>query len=98
MITQTRGKLAFPIADPGQQSLKNITQLVHVFRVLVHPNTTAQFSPPLPDKPSIAVLPFQNTSGDPVQDYFSNGMVEEVITALGRIRWLFVIAKFDLHL
>ncbi|HEY8874138.1 MAG TPA: CadC-family transcriptional regulator [Stellaceae bacterium] len=48
---------------------------------------------PLPDKPSIAVLPFQNISGDPEQEYFADGMVEEIITALSRIRWLFVIAR-----
>jgi len=48
---------------------------------------------PLPDKPSIAVLPFQNMSGDPEQEYFADGMVEEIITALSRIRWLFVIAR-----
>ena len=47
---------------------------------------------PLPDKPSIAVLPFANMSGDPEQEYFADGMVEEIITALSRIRWLFVIA------
>src|SRR5207249_1829205 len=47
----------------------------------------------LPDKPSIAVLPFQNISGDPEQEYFADGMVEEIITALSRIRWLFVIAR-----
>jgi TolB-like protein len=51
------------------------------------------FPPPLPDKPSIAVLPFQNMSGDPEQEYFVDGMVEEIITALSRIRWLFVIAR-----
>ena len=49
--------------------------------------------PPLPDKPSIAVLPFQNMSGDPEQEYFADGMVEEIITALSRFRWLFVIAR-----
>ncbi|HYC12986.1 MAG TPA: tetratricopeptide repeat protein, partial [Stellaceae bacterium] len=48
---------------------------------------------PLPDKPSIAVLPFQNLSGDPDQDYFADGMVEDIITALSRMRWLFVIAR-----
>jgi DNA-binding winged helix-turn-helix (wHTH) protein len=53
---------------------------------------------PLPDKPSIAVLPFQNLSGGPDQEYFADGMVEEIITALSRIRWLFVIAQFELHL
>jgi adenylate cyclase len=58
-----------------------------------HPPTTSQVLPPLPDRPSIAVLPFQNLSGDPEQDYFADGMVEEIITALSRIRWLFVIAR-----
>ena len=48
---------------------------------------------PLPDKPSIAVLPFANMSGDPEQEYFADGIVEEIITALSRIRWLFVIAR-----
>src|SRR5207253_10409344 len=54
------------------------------------PETTALA---LPDKPSIAVLPFQNMSGDPGQEYFVDGMVEEIITALSRIRWMFVIAR-----
>jgi adenylate cyclase len=49
--------------------------------------------PPLPDKPSLAVLPFQNMSDDPEQEYFADGVVEEIITALSRIRWLFVIAR-----
>ena len=64
------------------------------------PSTTAeadeaQFrtTPLLPDKPSIAVLPFQNLSGDPEQEYFADGMVEDIITALSRLRWLFVIAR-----
>src|SRR4051794_15840895 len=62
----------------------------------VAPAMTLQSSPtalPLPDKPSIAVLPFENMSGDPEQEYFADGMVEEIITALSRIRWLFVIAR-----
>ena len=50
-------------------------------------------APALPDKPSIAVLPFENLSGDPEQGYFADGIVEEIITALSRIRWLFVIAR-----
>src|SRR5262249_29243066 len=49
--------------------------------------------PPLPDKPSIAVLPFQNMSDDPLQEYFTDGMVEDIITALSHIRWLFVLAR-----
>jgi len=55
--------------------------------------SSAKLSLALPDKPSIAVLPFQNMSGDPDQEYFADGMVEEIITALSRIRWLFVIAR-----
>ena len=57
------------------------------------PRATPAASLPLPDKPSIAVLPFANLSGDPEQEYFVDGMVEEIITALSRIRWLFVIAR-----
>jgi adenylate cyclase len=59
----------------------------------VQVGAAAPAGPPLPDKPSIAVLPFANLSGDPEQEYFADGMVEEIITALSRIRWLFVIAR-----
>src|SRR5262245_44509743 len=91
---QVRGKVEVEFADLGEQNLKNIAQPVRVYRVQVNkPATTAPASLPLPDKPSIAVLPFQNMSGDPEQEYFADGMVEEVITALSRIRWLFVIAR-----
>ncbi len=93
VLTQTRGKLDFPVADLGEQALKNIAQPVHVFRVLAEQKAMPEPSLPLPDKPSIAVLPFQNISGDPEQEYFADGMVEEIITALSRIRWLFVIAR-----
>jgi adenylate cyclase len=94
VITQTRGKLDFPVADLGEQALKNIAQPVHVFRVLAEEKKMPEPAAlALPDKPSIAVLPFQNMSGDPEQEYFADGMVEEIITALSRIRWLFVIAR-----
>ena len=94
MLTQTRGKLDFPVEDLGDQALKNIAQPIHVFRVLAEPKPMPEPAAlPLPDKPSIAVLPFQNMSGDPEQEYFADGMVEEIITALSRIRWLFVIAR-----
>ena len=95
VLTQTRGKLDFPVEDLGDQALKNIAQPIHVFRVLAEekPMPEPAALPPLPDKPSIAVLPFQNMSGDPEQEYFADGMVEEIITALSRIRWLFVIAR-----
>jgi adenylate cyclase len=94
VVTQTRGKLDFPAEDLGDQVLKNIAQPVHVFRVLAEPKPMPEPAAlPLPDKPSIAVLPFQNMSGDPEQEYFADGMVEEIITALSRIRWFFVIAR-----
>jgi adenylate cyclase len=94
VLTQTRGKLDFPVTDLGDQALKNIAQPIHVFRVLAEEKPMpVSGALPLPDKPSIAVLPFQNMSGDPEQEYFADGMVEEIITALSRIRWLFVIAR-----
>ena len=83
VLTQTRGKLDFPVEDLGEQSLKNIAQPVHVFRVLAEEKRMPEPSAlPLPDKPSIAVLPFPNMSGDPEQEYFVDGMVEEIITVL----------------
>ncbi|HEV2336718.1 MAG TPA: tetratricopeptide repeat protein [Stellaceae bacterium] len=94
VLTQTRGKLNFPVEDLGEQALRNIAQPVHVFRVLAEEKKMPEPAAlPLPDKPSIAVLPFQNMSGDSEQEYFADGMVEEIITALSRIRWLFVIAR-----
>jgi TolB-like protein/class 3 adenylate cyclase len=91
VLSQTLGALGFPVVDLGDQLLKNIAQPVRVYRVLAGGVLTPD--PPLPQKPSIAVLPFQNMSGDPEQEYFADGMVEEIITALSRIRWLFVIAR-----
>src|SRR5208282_4441024 len=84
--------------DLGEQQVKNIARAVRVYRVrdlgaAKSPLAPAQPALPLPDKPSIAVLPFANMSGDPEQEYFVDGMVEEIITALSRIRWLFVIAR-----
>jgi adenylate cyclase len=75
--------------------LKNIARRVRVYRVRLDRPAAVTAAPALalPDKPSIAVLPFQNLSGDPEQEYFADGMVEEIITALSRIRWLFVIAR-----
>jgi adenylate cyclase len=93
---QVRGKIAAEFTDIGEQALKNITRPVRAYRVMAAPgsaSTRANSGPPLPDKPSIAVLPFANMSGDPEQEYFVDGMVEEIITALSRIRWLFVIAR-----
>ncbi len=90
------GRLDLAFEDMGEQALKNIARAVRAYRVMTAgrtASTPASSGPPLPDKPSIAVLPFANMSGDPEQEYFADGMVEEIITALSRIRWLFVIAR-----
>ena len=92
------GRLDLAFEDLGEQQLKNIARSVRVYRVRnagAAASASARAPPalPLPDKPSIAVLPFANLSGDPEQEYFADGMVEEIITALSRIRWLFVIAR-----
>src|SRR5262245_5459868 len=76
----------------GEQQLKNIAQRIRVYSVHFDGRPTRPVLS-LPDKPSVAVLPFQNMSGDPEQEYFADGMVEDIITGLSRIRWLFVIAR-----
>jgi len=87
-------KLPLTFDDLGEQQVKNIAQAIRVYRVQAEkPAARPVTALPLPDKPSIAVLPFQNMSGDPEQEYFADGMVEEIITTLSRIRWLFVIAR-----
>src|SRR5690242_9971761 len=96
---QVRDRLDCTFEDLGEQQAKNIARPVRVYRVRERTTIKEEPSPaspqplPLPDKPSIAVLPFANMSGDPEQEYFVDGMVEEIITALSRIRWLFVIAR-----
>jgi adenylate cyclase len=89
---QVDGKLDVCFEDGGEQQLKNITRPVRVYRTKFG---SAKASPrlTLPDKPSIAVLPFQNMSGNPDQDYFVDGIVEDIITGLSRIKWFFVIAR-----
>jgi adenylate cyclase len=94
---QVRDRLPFVFEDLGEQQVKNIARPVRVYRVRdVGAKSASAPAPPalpLPEKPSIAVLPFTNLSGDPEQEYFADGMVEEIITALSRIRWLLVIAR-----
>jgi len=104
---QVKARLNLVVNDLGTTQLKNIADPIRIYSVEVgvpagakaatRSEPAAQEMPPsvlvLPDKPSIAVLPFQNMSGDPEQDYFADGMVEDVITGLSRIRWLFVIAR-----
>jgi adenylate cyclase len=90
------GKLDLAFEDIGEQQLKNIARPVRAYRAVTAARPAMQqvgSDLPFPDKPSIAVLPFANMSGDPEQEYFADGMVEEIITALSRIRWLFVIAR-----
>ena len=91
-----RGKLDISFEDMGERQLKNIVHPVRVYEITLSKpqrKTSAKPALALPDKPSIAVLPFQNMSGDPEQDYFADGMVEDIITALSRIKWFFVIAR-----
>jgi TolB-like protein/class 3 adenylate cyclase len=100
---QIRGKIDLAFDDMGPQSLKNIAEPMRAWRLQIDkgsPSTTpkktvVEAAQPLalPDKPSIAVLPFQNMSGDPEQEYFADGMVEDIITALSRFKSLFVIAR-----
>ncbi len=94
---QVRDKLAFAFEDLGDQQVKNIARPIRAYRIARGAGTAAPASAPpptlaLPDKPSLVVLPFQNMSGDPEQEYFADGMVEEITTAIARLPWLFVIA------
>jgi adenylate cyclase len=97
VYNEVEGKLDVGFEDRGEQQLKNISKPVcaYAVRAGAHGALVERLSaaPPLPDKPSIAVLPFQNMSGDPEQEYFADGMVEEIITALSRFKSLFVIAR-----
>jgi len=91
---QVRGKIDAAFEDGGEQELKNINHPVRVYRTrLDRPIGFSSIRPVMPDKPSIAVLPFQNMSGVSDQDYFADGVVEDIITGLSRIKWFFVIAR-----
>jgi adenylate cyclase len=97
-----RKVLPFAFEDLGSQHVKNIAEPVRAFAVRFNDEVARTASQgavdytkplPLPDKPSIAVLPFTNMSADPEQEYFGDGVVEDIITALSRVRWFFVIAR-----
>jgi adenylate cyclase len=97
---QVRKVLPMTFVDLGVQQVKNIQEPIRAYTVGATSEADArahiaetESPPPIPDRPSIAVLPFQNMSGDPEQEYFADGMVEEIITALSRFKWLFVIAR-----
>src|ERR1700686_5070047 len=102
---QVKSRLDLAVSDLGETKLKNIAEPIRVYSLqcgnaiaakatsLAGVATSVAPALSLPEKPSVAVLPFQNMSGDPEQEYFADGMVEEIITALSRIRWLFVIAR-----
>src|SRR5262245_14396959 len=87
-----QGKVDITFEDAGEQQLKNIARTVRVYYARLN-GAAAKPALALPGKPSIAVMPFNNMSGDPEQEYFADGIVEEIITALSRMRWLFVIAR-----
>jgi adenylate cyclase len=91
---EINGRFDFVFEDMGPQQLKNITRPVRAYRVRLDGRTLAAAPTlALPDKPSIAVLPFQNMSGDPEQDYFCDGLVEDIITTLSKLAGLRVIAR-----
>jgi adenylate cyclase len=97
VYSEVEGKLDGDVEDRGEQYLKNIAKPVRAYAVCTGPNSAPTGGPgavpQLPDRASIAVLPFQNMGDDPEQEYFADGMVEEIITALSRFKSLFVIAR-----
>jgi adenylate cyclase len=96
---QVRDRIDLYFEDLGEQEVKNIDRPIQVWRWTPEPSVTADEGAvaakplPLPDKPSIAVLPFENMSGDPEQEHFADGMAEDITTSLSRMPWFFVIAR-----
>ena len=97
VYNQVRNRIDAVFKDMGQQEVKHVSRPVSVFAINPTKQKTSDYStsptPALPDKPSIAILPFDNMSGDPEQEYFSDGISEDLTTALSRFDWLFVIAR-----
>ena len=90
---EINGRIDLEFEDIGAQELKNIARPVHAYHVRLNGIPRPAAAPALPEKPSIAVLPFQNMSGDPEQEYFADGMTEDLITDLSKVSGLFVIAR-----
>ena len=105
VFEEVQGRISVGYTDLGPQQLKNIPQPVRVYRLDQHgasptgehARLAIQTTCAMNDKPSIAVLPFTNLSGEAEQDYFADGIVEDIVTALSRLRWLFVIARNSSH-
>lgn len=93
VFNQVKNKVDLGFQDMGEQRVKNIAEPVGAYRVLLPEPTVADAPPAMPHKPSIAVLPFDNLSGDPEQEYLSDGITEDIITALSRLHWFLVIAR-----
>jgi adenylate cyclase len=103
VFDQVRDKLSFSFEDMGEQTVKNIARPIGVHRIHLYENTEAATAKPASsqvkpktsdsDRPTIAVLPFVNMSGDPEQEYFADGISEDIITGLSKLRWFFVIAR-----
>jgi adenylate cyclase len=95
---EVKNKLALGYEDMGEQEVKNVAEPIHVYLIVPERSAGKPKAGPgedlaLPDKPSIAVLPFDNMSGDPEQEFFADGITEDLITALSKVRWFFVIAR-----
>jgi TolB-like protein/Flp pilus assembly protein TadD len=93
-----RGRVSATFADQGEQQVKNIVHTVHAYRLVKAQREAVtgaldHSGKPASEKPSIAVLPFANMSGDPEQEYFADGISEDILTGLSRLRWFFVIAR-----
>jgi adenylate cyclase len=98
VFRQAKGKMEAEFEDMGEQVLKNVAEPVQVYRITATPSGNGAASParkplPVPEKPSVVVLPFANLSGDPDQDYFADGLTEDVVAQLARFRSLFVIGS-----
>jgi adenylate cyclase len=95
---EVKNKLALTYEDMGEREVKNVAEPIRVYLIVPgraddRKSPEAEVDLSLPEKPSIAVLPFDNMSGDPEQEYFADGITEDLITALSKVRWFFVIAR-----